>query len=165
MWLHRAGEGSLWLSPEEWTDYRALVAEFARCYAEKEQLSIAAIQDILQDCIFDGLDLSQVRGRDFPARLAETLGRARGALTEPATPHTCCIQVAFMEFGTEPACMGDVRFEPFDEALLDELNGLRRNVGALNYHPRLSASFTRWERGGSTWASSRSRLKISPPPR
>lgn len=118
----REGQGSLQFDQEEANRYRELLRGAQRVLAPHDDLSRTTIDKTLQDAMFD---VARVM-RENPERLAEQVDLATDMAKERLggrlEHYECWIEVHGFDPASLPSKFGSMRFEPFGEAHLDQLD-------------------------------------------
>ena len=110
-WFMRPGKGSLFLDEEDARLYAVVIARLLKDFGKKEDISGKAVQDLVQDVLFESLDLQSETKDDaaFEARLAEASKNFGRRLKTPPSTYTCYVPVRGLSSDGLPKRLGSVR--------------------------------------------------------
>jgi Apea-like HEPN len=116
--------GSLILSGEDATQYRACVREIHRAVAGKRgQISVDSVRDSVQAAILKALDAYKSHAEpEFAKRLAKEIEELKSWFKRDTETYVIGLEVQGLALESLPAEFGSVKFRLLDELTLPELN-------------------------------------------
>jgi hypothetical protein len=123
LWFSRHQDGTLFLSAEEVEAYRELVDDLNEHFNRNQDLSRRSVELLLQDAIFQALDIPG-RGKDpFPSRVEPAVAVLKAALSAKPVAYRGFIPVEGFNPTDLPVTFGHHRFVTFGKSHRRHLSG------------------------------------------